>query len=90
MRKTVRLFSEIGPEERLAAAISELPGSAQQALSEVADREDLPLVAGSWADDDAGCLVANVVRALAAHTTNASRRLTRSWSRWTASIRIRT
>ena len=66
MRKTVRLFSEIGPEERLAAAIRELPRSAQKALSEVADREDLPLVAGSWSDDDAGCLVANVVRAAGA------------------------
>ena len=63
MRKTVRLFSQVGPEERVAQAIAELPPSAQRALADVADREDLPLVAGSWASDDAGCLVANVVRA---------------------------
>ncbi|HVM19300.1 MAG TPA: hypothetical protein VM307_05000 [Egibacteraceae bacterium] len=63
MRKTRRLFSQIGPEERLAAAVRGLPASAQRALAEVADREDLPLVAGVWGGDDAGCLVANVVRA---------------------------
>ena len=62
MRKTVRLFSQIGPEERLAEAITPLPPAAKRALSEVADREDLPLVAGSWDSDGAGCLVANVVR----------------------------
>ena len=62
MRKTKRLFSQVGPEERVAQAIVTLPPSAQWALAEVADREDLPLVAGSWAEDDAGCLVANVVR----------------------------
>ena len=28
----------------------------------MADCEDLPLVAGSWEDGEAGCLVANVVR----------------------------
>ena len=62
MRKTNRLFSQIGPEERVAQAIASLPPAAQRALAEAADREDLPLVAGSWADHDAGCLVANVVR----------------------------
>lgn len=64
MRKTVRLFSEVGPEERLGRAISHLPPSARRALVEVAGREDLPLVAGSWATADGGCLVANVVRTL--------------------------
>ena len=63
MRKTVRLFSEIGPEERVARAIEPLPTAAKLALAEVANREDLPLVAGSWATDDGGCLVANVVQA---------------------------
>ncbi len=63
MRKTVRLFSEVGPEERLGAAVADLPRSAQQALVVVADREDLPLVAGSWQDGASGCLVANVLRA---------------------------
>ncbi len=66
MRRTVRLFSEVGPEERLGRAIAGLPVSARRALREVADREDLPLVAGSWATDDGGCLVANVVTALSA------------------------
>lgn len=61
MRRTVRLFSEQGPEQRLAAAIAGLPASAQRALVDVAGREDLPLVAGSWSEDGSGCLVANVV-----------------------------
>jgi hypothetical protein len=65
MRKTVRLFSEVGPEERLGAAIAQLPASARRALAMVADREDLPLTAGTWRSDDGGCLVANVVRVLA-------------------------
>lgn len=64
MRKTVRLHAGIGPEERLATAIRDLPPSAQRALVDIADREDLPLVAGSWEDGGGGCLVANVVRAL--------------------------
>lgn len=69
MRKTVRMHATIGPEARLASAISDLPSPAQQALVLIADREDLPLVAGSWqAGDDGGCLVANVVRALAGDT----------------------
>lgn len=61
MRRTVRLFSEQGPRQRLAAAIAGLPSSAQQALVEVARRDDLPLAAGSWNSGDSGCLVANVV-----------------------------
>jgi len=64
MRKTVRLFSQVGPEERLAAAIRSLPRAAQRSLVEIADREDLPLVAGTWERGDGGCLVANVCRAL--------------------------
>ncbi len=64
MRKTVRLFSELGPEERLGQAIAALPPSARHALTAVADREDLPLLAGTWANGDSGCLVANVVRDL--------------------------
>ncbi|MGH8909140.1 MAG: hypothetical protein ACRD0K_22265 [Egibacteraceae bacterium] len=62
MRRTVRRFDEVGPEERLGAAISRLPGSAQRALEQVAEREDLPLVSGSWQTGDGGCLVANVVQ----------------------------
>jgi hypothetical protein len=62
MRKTVRLFSTVGPAERLGTAIASLPDPVQRALAETAERTDLPLVAGSWSDDDAGCLVANVVR----------------------------
>ncbi|MGH3664758.1 MAG: hypothetical protein ACRDU8_01475 [Egibacteraceae bacterium] len=64
MRKTVRLFSETGPEERLARAVAGLPRSVRRALVAVADREDLPLVAGTWATDAGGCLVANVVQAI--------------------------
>ncbi|MBA3372757.1 MAG: hypothetical protein H0T98_04450 [Euzebyaceae bacterium] len=72
MRKTVRLFSEIGPEERLGQAIAALPPSARRALTAVADREDLPLVAGTWASGDSGCLVANVVRDLTLHDRGAA------------------
>jgi hypothetical protein len=66
MRTTVRRFSQVAPEERLAGAIRGLPRSAQRALRDVADRDDLPLVAGDWGGDSGGCLVANVVRAFAA------------------------
>ena len=62
MRRIARRLSQIGPEERLAQAVAGLPRSAQRALAEVADREDLPLVAGVWGEAGAGCLVANVVR----------------------------
>jgi hypothetical protein len=61
MRKTVRLFSAVGPAERLGRAIVGLPPGVRRTLADVADRTDLPLVAGSWRDDDAGCLVANAV-----------------------------
>lgn len=64
MRKAVRLHASVGPEERLATAIADLPPGAQRALVQIADREDLPLVAGHWQAGDGGCLVANVVRAL--------------------------
>lgn len=69
MRKTVRLHATVGPEERLAGAIGGLPRGVQRALVEIADREDLPLVAGSWEADQGGCLVANVVRVLGADVT---------------------
>jgi hypothetical protein len=62
MRKTVRIMAEVGPSQRLAEAVAHLPPAARRALAQVADREDLPLVAGSWEDGDAGCLVANVLR----------------------------
>lgn len=64
MRRSVRVHAEVGPEARLAAAIQALPAGAQRALVTIADREDLPLVAGSWEDGVGGCLVSNVVRAL--------------------------
>jgi len=62
MRRTVRVVSATAPEERLGRAVAQLPPSAQRALAEVAAREDLPLVAGSWEDGAGGCLVANVLR----------------------------
>ena len=74
MRKTVRLFSEQAPQERLADAIGSLPQSAQQALADVADRTDLPLVAGSWQDGSSGCLVANVVAVSSGDRSGAGRR----------------
>lgn len=64
MRRSVRAHSSVNVQERLARAISQLPPQAQQALVRVADREDLPLVAGVWHRDTGGCLVANVVGAL--------------------------
>jgi hypothetical protein len=75
MRRTARRLTQIGPEERLAQAISTLPPSAQRALAEVADREDLPLVAGVWDSDNAGCLVANVVRSAGIDTANEDKTL---------------
>lgn len=53
--------ASIAPPERLARAIAPLPIAARDALARVADRTDLPLVAGSWQDGSAGCLVANVL-----------------------------
>ena len=61
MRKTVRLFSAVGPTERLGRAIASLPPGVRATLATVAARGDLPLVAGSWHGDDSGCLVANAV-----------------------------
>lgn len=64
MRRAVRVHASVGPEERLGNAIADLPRGVQRALVEIADREDLPLVAGSWQAGQGGCLVANVVYAL--------------------------
>lgn len=61
MRRTVRVFSSIGPTQRLAEAIAVLPPQVRSSLADVAERTDLPLVAGSWREGDSGCLVANVV-----------------------------
>lgn len=66
MRRSVRAHSSVNVGERLARAIGQLPPRAQQALADVADREDLPLVAGAWQRDTGGCLVANVVGMLGA------------------------
>lgn len=66
MRKSVRRNAGVGPEARLAAAIERMPPAVQRALVAIADREDLPLVAGSWQHGDGGCLVANVVRVISA------------------------
>lgn len=65
MRRTVRRLSQVAPEEQLAQAIRALPPSARRALRDLADRNDLPLVAGAWNSDGGGCLVANVVQAYA-------------------------
>lgn len=70
MRRTVR--RDPAPEVRLGRAIAALPPSARSALAVVADRDDLPLVAGSWEQDAGGCLVANVVRSLAVDPLQAS------------------
>ena len=64
MRRTVRAHSQVDGEERLARVLRGLPEPAQHALGTVAEREDLPLVAGAWNHASGGCLVANVVCAL--------------------------
>ncbi len=61
MGKRFRPYTETSAEERLGRAVARLPGPARSALAHVADRLDLPLVAGTWTDDAGGCLVANVV-----------------------------
>ena len=68
MRRTVRLMSEVSAVDRLAAAVDRLPPRARGALAEVADRTDLPLVAGAWNGSGSGCLVANTVAAVEADT----------------------
>lgn len=68
MRRSVRAHSSVNTAERLARAIAQLPPRAQQALIQVAEREDLPLVAGAWHRDTGGCLVANVVGTLGVPT----------------------
>lgn len=65
MRKTVRAHSSVDACARFGRVVAQLPPSAQQALVTVAERRDLPLVAGAWNRDNGGCLVANVVAALA-------------------------
>jgi hypothetical protein len=65
MAKRIRPYTTTSAEERLGRAIARLPGPARAALVEVADRRDLPLVAGTWSDDAGGCLVANVVATMA-------------------------
>lgn len=55
--------TSIAPVDRLAGALATLPERARAALADVAARTDLPLTAGSWSEDGAGCLVANVVAA---------------------------
>lgn len=64
MRRSVRAHSHVDGEARLARAVAALPAGARGALAAVADREDLPLVAGVWERGGGGCLVANVVGAL--------------------------
>jgi hypothetical protein len=66
MRRLVRATSASDPRERLARAVQRLPEPVRVALRDVARRDDLPLVAGTWRDAEGGCLVANVVRALGA------------------------
>lgn len=75
MRKTVRLFSAVGPAERLGRAIATLPSDVQHTLLEVADRDDLPLISGSWQGDDSGCLVANAVACIGGDADPAVRTL---------------
>lgn len=70
MRKTVRLFSAIGPSERLGQVIAGLPPAVQRTLADVAGRADLPLAAGSWRDDHGGCLVANAVACVDGRTSS--------------------
>lgn len=74
MRKTVRLFSAVGPTERLGRAIASLPPGVRATLRTVAGRGDLPLVAGSWHGDDSGCLVANAVACAAVDDVDDSER----------------
>jgi hypothetical protein len=71
MRKRLRPYTTMSAEERLGRAIAALPEPAQRALADVAAREDLPLVAGTWSDGEAGCLVANVVATIAADGASA-------------------
>ena len=60
MRRRARV-TPIGPVERLGTAVAAMPTPVRRALDDVAARTDLPLVAGTWRDDDGGCLVANAV-----------------------------
>lgn len=71
MGRRLRPDTVLSAEERLSRAITTLPRPAQEALTVVAAREDLPLVAGVWGDGVAGCLVANVVAAFAVESATA-------------------
>lgn len=64
MRRSVRAHSRLDARTRLGRAVGHLPPAAQEALVTVAEREDLPLMAGAWTSDVGGCLVANVVATL--------------------------
>lgn len=64
MRRSVRAHSTVDACARLGRVVGQLPPVAQRALVTVAERDDLPLVAGAWSRDSGGCLVANVVAAL--------------------------
>lgn len=72
MRRTVRAHSCMDAAERLGRAVAQLPPAAQRALVRVAGRTDLPLVAGAWSRDAGGCLVANVVAAVAGDDAGAA------------------
>lgn len=61
MRRAFRPQVSVPPAQRLAQAIEPLPTAARGALADVADRADLPLVAGQWQGPGGGCLVANVL-----------------------------
>jgi hypothetical protein len=75
MGKRVRPYATMSAQERLGLAVARLPEPAQRALAVVADREDLPLIAGTWNDGAAGCLVANVVATIAADGADEHRTL---------------
>ncbi|HVM00478.1 MAG TPA: hypothetical protein VM324_14385 [Egibacteraceae bacterium] len=60
----MRAHSSVNARDRLARAIAQLPPPAREALGAVAERQDLPLVAGVWTGSAGGCLVANVVATL--------------------------
>lgn len=75
MAKRFRPYSEMSAEERLGRAVVRLPATARRALTEVADRQDLPLVAGTWNDGEGGCLVSNVVATMTAADAGAHQTL---------------
>lgn len=66
MRRAVRVFAAVGPAERLGTAIASMPAPVRRTLAQVAARTDLGLAAGSWQDENGGCLVANAVACVGA------------------------